>query len=147
MTTDQFEPLCGQENSSEIAQLRAFAAMFQDTTNVMAQGLIVLGEEEILLTNPRMREMLDVPAELIEPVPLCGLVGVEDRRAGDVEIGLVKGHVLLHSMNWRMSGQWSEVEADVLFGNGGLGGFGLGEIDEVLFAGALLECRLLGKSV
>ena len=51
----------------ELARLRKIAALFEDTAEVMAQGILVYDDSRVLFANRRAQELLDLPAELLEP--------------------------------------------------------------------------------
>ena len=51
----------------ELARLNEYAALFEDTTKAMAQGLLVSDAESILYVSARARELLELPPELLEP--------------------------------------------------------------------------------
>ena len=57
----------GSQESGELARLRGIAALFEDTAEAMAQGIVVLDDDAVLYANSRARELLDLPAELLEP--------------------------------------------------------------------------------
>ena len=54
-------------DDTELARLNEYAALFEDTTEAMAQGLLVSDAKSILYVSARARELLEVPPELLEP--------------------------------------------------------------------------------
>lgn len=52
---------------SDIKQWRKTAELFNDITSVMAQGIMVYDDENIVFANDRVAELLDLPTDLIQP--------------------------------------------------------------------------------
>ena len=54
-------------DQAEWDRLSEYAALFEDTTEAMTQGLLVSDEKSILFVSARARELLEVPPDLLEP--------------------------------------------------------------------------------
>lgn len=54
-------------DSEELARLRWVETVFRDATEMMAQGLVIFDNVSVLYANAKAHELLDLPAELLEP--------------------------------------------------------------------------------
>ncbi len=56
-----------QDESVELKRLSKVAALLEDTTEIMAQGILVHDTKTILFANCRAYELLEIPGELLQP--------------------------------------------------------------------------------
>lgn len=56
-----------QDQTEELTRLRKVAALLEDTTEIMAQGILVHDSKSILFANCRAYELLEIPGELLQP--------------------------------------------------------------------------------
>ncbi|MBO6918588.1 MAG: PAS-domain containing protein [Rhizobiaceae bacterium] len=55
------------DQSEDLERLRKVAALLEDTTEIMAQGILVHDTKTILFANCRAYELLEIPGELLQP--------------------------------------------------------------------------------
>ena len=55
------------DQSEDLERLRKVAALLEDTTEIMAQGILVHDTKTILFANCRAYELLEIPSELLQP--------------------------------------------------------------------------------
>ncbi|MEP3199991.1 MAG: PAS-domain containing protein [Lentilitoribacter sp.] len=56
-----------QDETKELERLSKVAALLEDTTEIMAQGILVHDTKTILFANCRAYELLEIPGELLQP--------------------------------------------------------------------------------
>ena len=56
-----------QDETEELERLSKVAALLEDTTEIMAQGILVHDTKKILFANCRAYELLEIPSELLQP--------------------------------------------------------------------------------